>query len=411
MTLRLPLVLLAAFLTGMVCIAPESIASESTASESIASESIASEDEPTPTAPDGRPGLGVKRTARELSTIFLSPTEEEAALLRGLTELDSDVRVLAEMARRTYVDRGYFTLLDHFTSQGIEALHLAYLDGEQRALDLTAKSSPEAEAWIGMFVDLRFRARLPILEAYRTEAREVQAGLALLRGISDGYIELKDSEARVIAKRVDLASALLRAARLDLEVLRERGDDSSPGQPDPAWMVELIGLTKIRGGEERRVAFKDLQDKIAGAQARLESVLFSPRLRSSLEGELQQRSLSRDKALEYLGQVKLLLHEFPEGFDPPPTLLKMRKTRRHQLALSEALRGIGFDPFNAELAYRAGLCTDQLYGPLESRQWFDRFLALRGIRLHLSGTTEHGLSKEEEYALLIVRRGAVGLGR
>lgn len=377
----------------------------------LASVAFSQSGDPAPMAPDGHPGFGTLRTSRELGRVFQKPSEQDEELLTGLADLDSEVRILVEMARRTYKRRGYFELLDRFGPQELADLHGSYFAAEAEALDLIANSSPVADAWIDMFLDLRFRSRLPLLEVYAAEAREVQAGLALLRALEDGYVELKDREARAIAERIDLAASLLRAIRLDLEALRERGDDAAPGQPDPAWKIELIGISKMRPGEHRDQAFEELSIKVAARQKQLESVLFWPRLRTKLDLKLRSRELGREKALEHLAEVKFYLLEFEEGDVPPPDLLKMKKFARHQYALSEALKGIGYDPFNEALAYRAGIATDLIYETQESRQWFDRFLTLRGIRLHLYQTTERELDDEEEQALLVLMRPMVQVGR
>lgn len=362
-------------------------------------------------APDGHAGLGTLSSSRELGRIFQKPDEGQAALLAGLAELDSDVRILAEMTRRSYQERGYFRLLGRYEASELQVLAARFVQPAEALLDFVASGSEEADAWVDMYLDLRFRARLPLLTSYAAEAREVQAGLALLRGLSDGYVELKDTEARAIAERVDLSAALLRAIRLDLEALRERGEGAGAGEADPGWKVELIGLSKLRDEGARLEAFHRLEEKVGGRLERMESVLFWRRLVTRLDPELQRRELGRERALGHLDEVKLYMLELPEGVSAPRELLQMTKFARYQHALSEALKGIGSAPFDEELLYRTGLITDLLYDTQESRQWFDRYLALRGIRLHLSQTTERDLSEEERYALGVLMRGGPVPGR
>ena len=369
------------------------------------------QDPPEALAPDGHPGLGALSTSRELGRIFLRPEEHQTALLSGLAALDSDVRVLAEMTRRAYRERGYFRLLGRYESQDLDLLAQRFERPADALLDFVASGSEEADAWVDLYLDLRFRARLPLLASFEGEAREIRAGLALLRGLSDGYVELKDTEARAIAARVDLSAALLRAIRLDLEALRERGESSSTGEAEPGWKIELIGLSKLRDEDARLEAFGRLEAKVNERLERVESVLFSHRLVARLGVELQRRELGRERALQHLDEVKLYMLDLPEGVSPPRELTKMTQFARYQHALSEALKGIGADPFDEELLYRTGLITDLLYDTQESRQWFDRYLALRGVRLHLSQTTERDLSEEERHALGVLMRGGPVPGR
>lgn len=361
-------------------------------------------------APDGRPGLGKERSAREYERVFLSPSESDQHLLRDLAELESDLRVLVEMARRDYRRRGYLRWVGGLAPVELHDLHAAYRAATRDGLVVAMEGGPRGEVWSEMFVDLRFRARMELMEDFEREAREVRGGMALLRALQDGYVEMKDGEAREVAARVDLAAALLRAIRSDLEALRERGDPDAPGNPDPAWKVELIGLTQLRDPAERERAYQDLARRLDERQAELEAVLFTPRLRQRLDASLRRREVLRERARALLDEAKIFLLELPEGEDPPPELARMTQTARFHQALRRLVDGIGHDPLNPELALRAGRVTDQLYDGFESRQWYDRFLALRGIRLHLSGTTEGQLDEDEREALGVLMRGGP-LGR
>ena len=55
---------------------------------------------------------------------------------------------------------------------------------------------------------------------------------------------------------------------------------------------------------------------------------------------------------------------------------------------------------------------DFLWGAIESRPYYDRYLALRGIRLHDHRTMkDRKLTPREETALFVVQRGATPAGR
>jgi len=365
---------------------------------------VAQED-PLPLAPDGRPGLGIEGDARSYGRFLRAPPAAESAFLRGLEALEPEIRVLAEMVRRGYRERGYFRLLGRLEDQRLSELHRRFGETELVALDLLVEGGEVAEAFAEMFLDLRFRARIDLLDSFELEMREVEVGLALLRATQHGFVELKSTEARAIAERVDLSASMLRAIRLDLEALRERGDARAPGTPDPAWMAELIGLTKIRDKELQRIAFLDLQRKVTHRLERLQGALFTPRLRKKLGTELARRAAGTEAAKKRAEKARLYLLISPEGDDPPREVLQMAKHRRHQYALSEALGGLAHDPLDEELTYWTGITTDYLYRNVDSRQWFDRYLAMRGIRVDQHSTIEgRQLTEWEEHAREVVLR-------
>ncbi|PHQ98821.1 MAG: hypothetical protein COB39_07365, partial [Marinosulfonomonas sp.] len=93
------------------------------ASASISVGAPVDEQQDQPLAPDGRPGLGTKRGAREVGALIRSPSKNDEALLLGLRELSSDILVLREMARRIYEQRGYFDALGDAHDVELAALH------------------------------------------------------------------------------------------------------------------------------------------------------------------------------------------------------------------------------------------------------------------------------------------------
>jgi hypothetical protein len=60
----------------------------------------------------------------------------------------------------------------------------------------------------------------------------------------------------------------------------------------------------------------------------------------------------------------------------------MSKQDRHRVALRHAAEGLAEDPFSPELSLYMALSTDWLVDRIHSRPWFDRYLALNGIRAH-----------------------------
>jgi len=356
-------------------------------------------------APDGRPGLGTVRGAHELGRVFTSPSAREEELLQALEETRSDIRVLREMVRRAYRARGYFDLVRDSSEADLDALHARFAESEPIGLDLIVGGGDVADAYAAMLVDLRFQARLPLLATFEREDREITMGLALLRASQDGYVELKDNEARAVAGRIDLAAALMRSIRLDLDVLRERGDAQAPGEPDPNWIVELIGIAHTRPEKARREAYVSFQRKIDRHRERLETVLFWPRLTRSISTQLDRRVAVADASAAHLDKVQRYLLVPPHDDDPAPEVAALDGDDRHRYALSEGLRGLSVDPLNEDLTYWTAVAAAYLYAPHEARQWFDRYLALRGIRSHKEATLRgRELNSKEKLALERVRQ-------
>ena len=390
-------VLLAA---GLLCGSGEALQGRSAGSQ-----------EGAPTAPDGRPGLGTARTAHELGRMFASPDADQEAFLRELHELPSEVLIRREMVRRDYRELGYFELLDRMVPQDLAGLHAKYRELDQSALPTLMTAGRESQAFTKLFLDLRFQIRMSLIETFDVEVTELRKGLALLHASQDGLFDLRDSEAKAIASRIDLASAILRSIRLDFDALRERGDARAPGAPDPAWMAELIGLTKLRTESDRSAALDRLRRKLAGRIDRLESALFWPRLETKVATQLARRSALADEAATHLERIQRFLLVPPYDQDPPSQLAAMSKTDRHRYALSEAVRGLAADPLHEELSYWMGVASDLIDTPRESRAWFDRFLALRGIRAQDARTTTgRELTFQEKYALEKVMQALSGIG-
>ena len=90
----------------------------------------------------------------------------------------------------------------------------------------------------------------------------------------------------------------------------------------------------------------------------------------------------------------------------PAEIRKMSKLERHQLALRHATEGLAEDPFSPELTFYAALATAGVGDPVRSRPWFDRYLALRGIRAHDHRTYQgRKLEPDEQTALDEVQHG------
>lgn len=367
--------------------------------------------EEVPLAPDGRPGFGGKGTARQVGRKFRAPTKEEEQFIKGLMDLPGEILVIREMARRTYLQRGYFDLLDSRTSGELEELHAGFDEMLARAESVLGKSGSDAKILAAMMTDLRFQLRADLLAIYEEESPELRKGLGILAGSQNGFYDLKDGEARAIAKRVDLAAARLRAVRSDLDALRERGETLAPGEADPAWTSELLSLRGVSGTDERTKALRAIQKKINSRKRRLESMLFTPRLQPKVTQALDRRRAEKDQAELHLERVKTYLLIPPFDQNPTQALLDMPHGERHRFAMSEGLRGLDSDPMNAELCYWTGMAAWEFLDARHSRPWFDRYLALRGIRSDEQGTLkDRELNELEKNALEKVMGAFLGGG-
>jgi len=363
-----------------------------------------------PLAPDGKPGLGTERDAHELGRLLVAPDEEEEVFLRELRDLPSAILIEREVARRGYRRLGYFDLLPRTADQELAALHARYRELEAQAATLIASPDRVSRAFGRMLVDPRFRMRLELLESFELETGELRRGMTLLAASQDGLFDLRDTEARNVASRIDLSAALLRAIQLDLDVLRERGDEDAPGSPDPAWTAEWDGISELPSQAERLSAIDALKAEVRARQERLESSLFTSRLEGQVRTLVDKREGFAAQAREHLERAKRFLLVPPYDEDPPAQITSLSTSDRHRYALSETLRGVSADPLNDGLAYWTGVCTERLDSPRESRSWFDRFLALRGIRPQDADTTRRDLTDEEKNALEKVMQAYTGPG-
>jgi hypothetical protein len=360
-----------------------------------------------PAAPDGRPGLGLDGSARELARRADGAGRRGTELARDLAELQSDLVVLTEMARRHYLERGDLALVGE--EAGLEALHALYEELESRAGEVLAAGGERADLLARLLLDLRFQLRIEPLRLAAREGAELRRGLALLRGSLDGLYDLKDTEARAVAARIDLSASILRAARSDLDALRERGVAGAPGAPDPALATELERLRGLPAGPERARGLRELRATLDARRERLTAVLFWPRLEPRVRGALDRRAAAAGQASLRLEALRRLLMLPPHDRSPSTEVQELSRAERYRFALSEALRGLDADPLADELTWWVAATADEVYDPRESRPWFDRYLALRGIRVDREETLRRReLDELEQRAVEEVRQAFTG---
>ena len=353
-------------------------------------------------APDGEPGLGTGRKIRDLERFLRS--DAGRAHLASWAALERDVGVLISLAAEGERASGYHELLPG-REQTTEAVRAAFRDRATRADAILRKGTSDRALFARMLADARFRARLGVLEGLEAERADLRRGLALFSAELAGFAALSDLEADAAARRVDLAAARLRAAKLDLEALRERrGED--PWKQDAE---ELVALARDPAREA------DLLGQIARCADRAERLaagLFTRRNAKELEPAIAEREGRKARAASVLAEVRTLLPETADREQVSREVAAMPKHRRCELATWRALEGLAEDPLSEDLEWCAGAAKDFLRGALESRAYFDRYLALRGIRAHEHATLKgRELTKEERRALEVVQSGGLGIPR
>ena len=136
----------------------------------------------------------------------------------------------------------------------------------------------------------------------------------------------------------------------------------------------------------------------------MRGLLFSSRLRVDAEPWIRWRDDGVAKAERLRAEVRLWQPHTDEGKDAPRQVRIQKKTTRRREAFGRALQGLAFDPFDDELAYAAGLMAEFVSGTLESIDYYDRFLALRGIRVYLDQNWPDELTDEEEHSIFQIQQ-------
>lgn len=365
-----------------------------------------------PEAPDGHPGLGMERSARELAKYLRKPPRQDRDAIESWTALPGQVEVRWNEIARDARERKLFDVVEGV--QGDPTLTDLFAAWRAAAADLPAalaESEPHAEALARLHVDARFRTLADLHADFALERRELMSGLAVLQGMNDGYVVLRDEEAQEISARVDLAAARMRSMALDLDALAEAGADG-PGRATDELVEECLATAREPDAQARLRQLSGLEARLATTRERLADTLFSARLAREVELALRRREAALQDAARRARELRPYLPETAEGAEPPEEIAEMKKSHRYAYALRLAVEGLAIDPLNAELAYFAGLSADFTQGPRVTRPWFDRFLAIRGIREHDARGLERPLDAWETHALDEVRDGApAGLPR
>ena len=361
------------------------------------------EDEPR--APDGRPALAGRGNAQELGRVLVRPrTAEEKELVGGLFGLEAAVELRLALAARKLRERGCMGFVEDPATETLTD-QIARFDELASRIATELAVGDERARYLGVcLLDPAFGVRRAALSGVDRELLEVRAGLAIVRASQAGFVLLDQGEAVVIARRVDQSAALLRTLISDMDLL-----DASDfaGEPISEEAIDaLIAAARTSEVSERERLLSGLLDPPKDMVMRMAGSLSGTRLRVALSAELALRSVSLKKAAGRVLELdRLIPGRIPEEL-VPAEIRKMSKLERHQLALRHATEGLAEDPFSPELTFYAALATAWVGDPVRSRPWFDRYLALRGIRAHDHRTYQgRKLEPDEQTALDEVQHG------
>lgn len=371
-------------------------------------------------APDGEKGFGPRRTVRDATKLLRSTADEDRAVVDGLRQLEIDIRVLLSLATERYQAAGYFDLIgiaekekregtgeDEPQTTPLERLGAVFRERAFHAGSELPKGGRAADLLARLLVDTRFRARAQVIDGLEFESADLKAGLAVLAAELDGFAGLHDDEAQAITRRVDLAASRLRAAKLDLEALREDSKAATAGETWGKDLEALYQMIRTDDVERRARELPEILDRLEQREAGMASALFTTRLETRLENELEERRQAIAAASGLLKGIRAYFPGTPESEKAGPEITRLSKSRRYGEAGKMAAHGLRYDPLNEELNWFEGETSDLLSGSMESKRFFDRYLALRGIRIHDHRTfKDRKLTREEKRAFDAVQ--AVG---
>jgi hypothetical protein len=359
-----------------------------------------------PVAPDGRRGFGARAELSEVLATVRSTRDAERALLAELDGLPSELSVLVAGAMERYRERGYLALLDPSREAAMPDVHRVLEQALGDPLANFAAVERSAELRARLVSDLRLRLRRQVTTSLELESLELRRGLAVLRGATEGFVLLTPDEAMNIAARIDLAASFLRAMRNDLRALRQGGDEAEIARRAET----LLALARASEGEQvRRAGLARELETLASVEDAMSAVTFTVRLRTSCRELLDWRARIFSESTALRDEALLWLPDSDIAKQAPPDVQKLSRSERMRGARLRAQQALALDPLDPEAVWAYAHATDFQFGIVESRPWYDRFLALRGIRSHDHRTyAERKLDLREREALDTVQRGLYG---
>ena len=331
-------------------------------------------------APDGKRGFGQTLTQKQLSELLRSKDEKDKAFFDELTELANSTRVLLLNVRQLYVERGYFHFLPGSTGDDLAALVTAYAKSFEKPAHDLAAGDARAKALAAMLVDTRFNVRRELISRAQIAASDLEHSRAVFGATVNGYVSLTAGELVHIAARADLAAAELRALRSDLEVLKPTPEEKVDSKENFEVEKRLLDIARIPDEQLLAAQMKAALDPRHALETRMQLLLFSARIEAKLAPLREWRGRVLKAAAEVRAKVLELLPDTPEGDKARQEVSHMKKTERINQAYGLAIEGLGNDPLDPELAWAAGHARQFSWPGKDGIFYFDRFLALSGIR-------------------------------
>ncbi|MCC6406476.1 MAG: hypothetical protein IT453_04885 [Planctomycetes bacterium] len=359
-------------------------------------------------APDGKRGFGGGHPLGDLLHVVRQPDDADRRWLASLAALPGEIDTFAVLARDRYQKRGYFALLDEHADPELAALHAAFRAAEADAVATLQRQDARAQAFARMYFDLRFLLRAEVLDGYADERAELARSLAVLRAATDGHVQLSEPEARTLASRADLAASFLRAIRADLESLHVVKPEKDV-ETDTFVKADALVALAVARDKDREQAFELAAriDELGKHKQRMIEALGVSRLRARLAEALAARSKALAEGAKLGEQAALYFEEPNDGSPPPADIAKLSRSDRMRIARELATRALAKDPLHEQSVWILAKCVDFFDGEVFSRQHFDRYLALRGIRAHLWETIrDRKLDRREQEALDVVQRSS-----
>lgn len=357
-----------------------------------------------PEAPDGRRGFGLEVTQRGIFDLWRSKDAADRAFLDELVQVSNQVRTSVALARASISDRGYFQLLPASAGDDLARLLNEYASASAAPAKLLAPGDSKSRALAGMLLDARFNARAGLLAEALVALRELDRARAALGGTVDGWVSFSEPELANVAARADLAAAELRALRVDLDVLRPGLDGARDAAAEAAAVERLLEIARIPDETMRANVLHGELAPRRELQAKLTSLLSSERLRPKLTALRNWRARMTAAGDDLRAKTLQMLPDTSEGSSVSGEIARMGKTNRYRAAYELARQGLASDPLDPELAWAAGHAAEFPYPGREGIPYFDRYLALVGVRAadpRPAGGRE--LTKREQEALTAVQ--------
>ncbi|MBI5363799.1 MAG: hypothetical protein HZA53_11520 [Planctomycetes bacterium] len=352
-----------------------------------------------PRAQDGARGFGYGRTRRDVERLLRSNAPEDRAFLGGLRDLAHDVELELGAIDARYRECGWYATLEPGEAHP-EALGRRFRELSTDVPRVLRSGGAPADLLARLLTDQRFRTRSRVIDGVGSELADVRGALDLFAAQTDGWVDLTDAEIGALCERCDLAAARLRAIRLDLQALRDLPCALGANAP---WQVDherILMITRTHQHEHIERELAPILDRLDDAEDAMARPLFTTAFADRFEDDLGARTTALARAGELLPSARELDPDRAPSTAVSKSVAALGKSERRQRAARIASQAAAFDPLSEEAIWIAATTSDAAYGRFEARRWFDRYLALHGIRAYDDRTYRgRELTAEEERAL------------